>query len=111
MISRRAMVAGGAFTAAATQSGTTYAEQTTDLAPAGAMTLKALAESLRKAPRRRDFKTAPMILTSPRRMGSRGAVAGHRLQRRSEAIVGPYRYCGALAQSDAQFAECANLVV
>lgn len=65
MISRRALVAGGAFAVAATQSGTTYADLTTDLAPAGAKTLKALAESLRKAPRRRDFKAVPMILTSP----------------------------------------------
>jgi hypothetical protein len=63
MISRRAMVAGGAVAVAATRSGTAHAALATDLAPAGAMTLKALAEDLRKAPRRRDFKSLPMILT------------------------------------------------
>lgn len=65
MISRRAMVAGGALVVAATQSGTTQAAVTTDLAPAGAGALKALAEGLSKIPRRRDFKSVPMILTNP----------------------------------------------
>ena len=36
-----------------------------DLAPSGAGKLKALAERLSKAPRRRDFKSVPMILTDP----------------------------------------------
>ena len=65
MISRRAMVAAGALAVAATQSRTTNAAVPTDLAPAGAGTLKALAESLRKTPRRRDFQSVPMILNSP----------------------------------------------
>ena len=65
MISRRAMVAAGALAVAATQSRTTNAAVPTDLAPAGAGTLKALAESLRKTPRRRDFQSVPIILNSP----------------------------------------------
>jgi len=65
MINRRAMVAGGAFAIAATQAATTQAAVTTDLAPASAGALKALAERLRNAPRRRDFTSVPMILTSP----------------------------------------------
>lgn len=36
-----------------------------DLLPAGAVTLKELSKRLEKAPRRRDFKTVPMILTDP----------------------------------------------
>ena len=62
MISRRAMVAGGGVLAVVT--GTAQAAVTTDLAPSEAGKLKALAERLSKAPRRRDFKAVPMILTS-----------------------------------------------
>lgn len=65
MISRRTMVAAGALAVASTQSRTSEAALITDLAPAGAGTLKSLAESLRKTPRRRDFKSVPMILTNP----------------------------------------------
>ena len=65
MISRRAIVAGGALAVAASQAGTAQAVVTPDLAPSGAGKLKALAERLGKAPRRRDFKSVPMILTSP----------------------------------------------
>jgi len=36
-----------------------------DLMPAGARTLKALAERIARAPRRRDFRTVPMILEDP----------------------------------------------
>lgn len=36
-----------------------------DLLPAEAVTLKELQKRLKKAPRRRDFKTVPMILTDP----------------------------------------------
>ena len=36
-----------------------------DLLPAGAATLKDLQKRLEKAPRRRDFKTVPMVLTDP----------------------------------------------
>ena len=64
MISRRAMVAAGAIAVAAGQSGTAVAAVTPDLAPSGAGKLKALAQRLTKAPRRRDFKSVPMILTS-----------------------------------------------
>ena len=63
MISRRAIVAGGGVLAVAT--GTAQAAASTDLAPSGAGKLTALAERLSKAPRRRDFKSVPMILTSP----------------------------------------------
>jgi hypothetical protein len=37
------------------------------LTPTGAGQLNALMERLAKAPRRRDFKTVPMILTDPKR--------------------------------------------
>ncbi len=36
-----------------------------NLLPAGASTLQELSDRLAKAPRRRDFKTVPMVLTSP----------------------------------------------
>ncbi len=68
MISRRAMVASAVALASvseASMSQTAQAALTPDLAPSGAGKLKALAERLSKAPRRRDFKTVPMILTSP----------------------------------------------
>lgn len=65
MISRRTMVAAGVLAVTATQSKTTQAAVTVDLAPAGAGALKALADSLHKTPRRRDFKSVPMILTNP----------------------------------------------
>lgn len=64
MFSRRTVMAGSALAIAATQSGTTNAAMSIDLAPAGAKTLKGLAASLRKTPRHRDFKSVPMILTS-----------------------------------------------
>jgi len=65
MISRRAIVAGGALAVAASQAEKAEAAVAPDLAPSGATKLKALAERLAKAPRRRDFKSVPMILTSP----------------------------------------------
>ncbi len=65
MISRRAIVAAGALAVATSQSGTAQAAVATDLAPAAAGALKGLAESLSRAPRRRDFQSVPMILTSP----------------------------------------------
>jgi hypothetical protein len=65
MISRRAMVAGGALAVATGQAETAQATVTADLAPSGAGKLKALTQRLGQAPRRRDFKSVPMILTSP----------------------------------------------
>ncbi len=62
MISRRAVVAGSALAVA---TGTAQAAVITDLAPSRAGKLKAFAERLGKTPRRRDFKSVPMILTSP----------------------------------------------
>lgn len=58
-------LAAGAFAFASGRSGTAHAAVTTDLAPSGAGRLKALAERLSKIPRRRDFNSVPMILTSP----------------------------------------------
>ena len=63
MISRRAMVAVSALAVAAGRSGTAKAALTPNLAASGAGKLKAWAERLSKAPRRRNFKSAPMILT------------------------------------------------
>ena len=65
MISRRTIVAGGGLAVASSQTGTVLAAVTTDFAPSGAGKLKALAERLNKTRRRRDFKSVPMILTSP----------------------------------------------
>ena len=65
MISRRMVVAGGALAAAAGQAAPSQAAVAPDLAPAGATRLKVLLERLAKAPRRRDFKSVPMILTDP----------------------------------------------
>ena len=65
MISRRTMVAGGGLAIASSQAGTVLAATSPDLAPSGAGKLKALAERLSKTQRRRDFKSVPMILTSP----------------------------------------------
>jgi hypothetical protein len=63
MMNRRAMVAFGALAVAAGQSSTAEAAVNPDLVPSGATKLKALTERLAKAPRRRDFKSVPMILT------------------------------------------------
>ncbi|MDR5880465.1 hypothetical protein QCE69_19505 [Caballeronia sp. LZ032] len=41
------------------------AAQDTSLLPAGASSLRELTQRLSKAPRRRDFKTVPMILQKP----------------------------------------------
>jgi hypothetical protein len=62
MISRRAMVAVSMLAVAAGRSGTAKAALTPDLAASGGK-LKALAERVSKVSRRRDFKSAPMILT------------------------------------------------
>ncbi|WP_409409353.1 hypothetical protein AAE485_01885 [Acidithiobacillus ferriphilus] len=52
-----------------------------NLLPPGASTLQELSNRLAKAPRRRDFKTVPMILTSPDQWDSGGCknfcVNGH----------------------------------
>jgi hypothetical protein len=58
------MVAGAAGLATA-GSGTAQAALPSALTPSGARELNALMERLAKAPRRRDFKTVPMILTNP----------------------------------------------
>ena len=110
MISRRAMVAAGALAVAATQSRTTNAAVPTDLAPAGARTLKALADVLLKTPRRRDFKSVRDSNQS-RPMGSCGLVESHRLYSRSQAAVGSHGSRRPMAQSHAQLAQCANLVI
>ena len=65
MISRRAMVAAGAIAVAASQSGTADGGR-----KAGSCSIRSREaegsrlERLTKAPRRRDFKSVPMILTS-----------------------------------------------
>ncbi len=58
-------MAASAFGLTAGEAGTAQAAVSSDLAPAGAGKLKMLLERLQKAPRRRDFTTVPMILTSP----------------------------------------------
>jgi hypothetical protein len=65
MINRRGMVALGALAVAAAPPATVEAAVSPDLVPSGATKLKELAERLAKVPRRRDFKTVPMILTEP----------------------------------------------
>ena len=50
---------------AALAAGPAHAEAGSSLVPQGAHALPELMERLRKAPRRRDFKTVPMILDHP----------------------------------------------
>src|ERR1700721_4146305 len=50
---------------AAMAAGPAHAEAGSSVVPPGAYTLLELMERLRKAPRRRDFKTVPMILDHP----------------------------------------------
>jgi hypothetical protein len=54
-----------ALGAAALAAGPAHAETGSSLVPQGAQALPELMERLRKAPRRRDFKTVPMILDRP----------------------------------------------
>ncbi|MHB8886675.1 MAG: thiosulfate dehydrogenase [Methylovirgula sp.] len=64
---RRALINTGlAFAAgAATLAAPAVQAAETSMMPAGAKTLRDLTERLAKAPRRRDFKTVPMILNEP----------------------------------------------
>lgn len=65
---RRALINTGlAFAAGAAALATPSAQAATaGMLPAGAKTLRDLTERLAKAPRRRDFKTVPMILDDPK---------------------------------------------
>src|SRR5246127_909826 len=66
--SRRAALVGFgslAVGAAALAAGPSHAETTEPIIPPGAQELSELVERLRRAPRRRDFKTVPMILQHP----------------------------------------------
>jgi hypothetical protein len=58
-------VAAAAIGLVAAHPGTAHAASPAPLTPAGARQLHALMERLANAPRRRDFKTVPMILTKP----------------------------------------------
>src|SRR5260221_14199097 len=58
-------VAAAAIGLVAAHPGTAHAASPAPLTPAGAGQLHALMERLHKAPRRRDFKTGPMILPKP----------------------------------------------
>jgi hypothetical protein len=62
--SRRQALASMALLSATTLSGAATNPARTDLLPDGAKTLRELMDRLARAPRRRDFKTVPMILTS-----------------------------------------------
>jgi intracellular sulfur oxidation DsrE/DsrF family protein len=59
------MAAGVASLAATARSGAALAAEAPPLTPSGAGALTELMERLDKAPRRRNFKTVPMILTQP----------------------------------------------
>ena len=66
--SRRSVLLGlGALAvgAAAVATGRSRAATTDEIIPPGARELAELTERLRRAPRRRDFKTVPMILERP----------------------------------------------
>jgi hypothetical protein len=66
--SRRAALVGFgslAVGAAALAAGPSHADTTEPIIPPGARELSELMERLRRAPRRRDFKTVPMILEHP----------------------------------------------
>ncbi len=65
---RRALINAGLALAAGAAASFTQAkaeEADAGMLPAGARTLRDLADRLAKAPRRRDFKTVPMILDNP----------------------------------------------
>ncbi len=66
---KRAFLGAGVVVAAILHEGQALAfgmsGEPANLLPNGASTLQELSERLAKAPRRRDFKTVPMILTSP----------------------------------------------
>lgn len=65
-IDRRALLGLGLATAGLAAAATpAQAAATADLIPARATTLKTLAAQLAQAPRRRDFRSVPMILTDP----------------------------------------------
>ena len=63
--SRRQALAAIALLPAAGMSGAAAGASRTDLLADGAKTLRELADRLARTPRRRDYKSVPMILTSP----------------------------------------------
>lgn len=63
--SRRQALASMALLSAAGMAGAASGAPRNDLLADGAKTLRELADRLARAPRRRDFKTVPMILASP----------------------------------------------
>jgi hypothetical protein len=62
------------------------------LTPPGATHLDALQKRLAQAPRRRDFKTVPMILNHPEQWESRSIDRSARLQARAQAGLGRCRH-------------------
>src|SRR3982074_3023000 len=81
------------------------------LTPTGAGQLNALMERLAKAPRRRGFKTVPMILTDPQQRDHEALSEGPGLQACDKAGLGQHRHRGPVAEPDAQRVECADLVL
>ena len=101
----------GLVTAGLVAGGSAQAAGEAALAPPGARTLHDLTERLAVIPRRRDYKTVPMILDSDGMVGRRRAQRGVRVQGRPQAVLGPHRSRRPLAQPDAQFAQYRDLVV
>ena len=81
------------------------------LTPPGATRLDALKKRLAQAPRRRDFKTVPMILRQSRAMGSRSVDRSALVQACAQAGMGQHRHRRSLAELDAQHAQYTDLVI
>ena len=87
------------------------AATTEQIIPPGARELAELMERLRRAPRRRDFKTVPMILEHPDFWDDEAlkeiiAYRGTRKQVWDNTDIGE-----PLAEPDAQFGQCAGLLL
>jgi hypothetical protein len=111
--SRRSALVGFAALAAgaaAFAAGPSHAATTERIIPPGARELSELMDRLRRAPRRREFKTVPMILEHPNFWDDE-AQGDHRLSRHAQAGVGQHRHRGSLAQPDAELGQYSGLLL
>jgi len=72
------------------------------LMPPGATHLDALKKRLAQAPRRRDFKTVPMILSNPAQWDHEALTEVLSYRPVAQAGLGQYRHRRSLAEPDAQ---------
>src|SRR5260370_23015147 len=81
------------------------------LTPPGATHLEALKKRLAQAPRRRDFKTVPMILDHREQWDDEALTEVLSYKPCAQAGLGQYRHRRPLAELHAQCAQYADLVV